>query len=79
MKWQYETVDSLFGIGPVLSSLEERTGGLMIVKLSNSTHRVSMSIGQYTKAMWPLRKRMIKSTIVSSELEIVNWTLEIDG
>ena len=79
VKWHCATGDSLFGIGPILPSLEERTGGMAVVKLSNTTHRVSMSIGQCTKDMWPLRNRMIKSTIVSSELEIVNWALETDG
>ena len=79
MKWHCTTGDSLFGICPILSSLEERTGGNVIVKLSKPTHRVSMSICQSSKGMWPLRKRMIKSTIVSLELEIVNWALEIDG
>ena len=79
VKWQCATGDSILGIGPILPSLEERRDGLFVVKLLNPTQGVSMSIGQITKGMWPLRKRMIKSTIVSLELEIVNWALEIDG
>ena len=79
MKWHCPIGDSILGICPILSSLEERTGALVVVKWLNPTHRVSMSIGQYTKGMWPLRNRMIKSTIVSSELEIANWALETDG
>ena len=79
VKWGYTIVDRLFGICPILPSLEESTAAIAIVKLSKTTHRVGMGLCQYAKGMWPLRKRMIKSTIVSSELEIVNWTLETDG
>jgi len=76
VKWGCTIVDSLFGICPILPSLEESTAAIVIVKLSNTTHREGMSICEYAKGMWPLRKRMIKSTIVSLELENVNRAVE---
>jgi len=76
VKWGCTIVDSLFGICPIFPSLEESTAAIAIVKHSKTTHRVDMSICQYANSMWPLRKRMINSTIVSLELENVNRAVE---